>query len=103
MSHVCVSLAICFARYFVVIVTKYDPASKTVEATGVELPALLRLHILTLDTTIAGSAKGSIQLMVVLFAIRCVIKNVEFGGGKWCLAGPTNEALFVIASSEAAG
>jgi hypothetical protein len=103
LSDVRVSLAISLARHFVVIVAKYDPASKTVEATGMELPTLVRLHILAFNATVASPAERSVELMVVLFTIWSVVENVEFGGGKWRLAGLANEALFVIAPGEATG
>jgi hypothetical protein len=56
------------------------------------------LQILAFDTTITGTAKGSVEPVVVMLAVRCVLENVEFCGREAVATCSANETGPVVAS-----
>ena len=57
-----------------------------------EFVALLGFEVLTLDAVVAGGAETVVQKVVMVFAVRVVVVDVEVGGGKGRVAGFADEA-----------
>lgn len=81
----------------IVVGTERDSARKTCEASGMELLACVCLQILAFNTIVTGSAERSIELVVMMLAIRCVLKDVEFRGWEAVAACSANETRPVVA------
>lgn len=97
---ICVSFTIIASADLIVVVTQHNTARRAGETSRMELQASIRLQVLSLDTAVTGSAKGAVQLVVVLLAIGEVVKDVKLRGRERTPAGPANEALLMVAPSE---
>lgn len=88
----CVTFAVRPPHDFEVIVPQGHPARVACETARVELCPPLRLQVLTLDAVVAGSAKGAVELMVMMTTVRVVVNDVKVSSLEGGVASPANEA-----------
>lgn len=82
----------------------------TSETLAVELAAIRRavasalfgLEVLALDTHVAGAAQRIVQLVIVLGAVRPVVKDVEISRFEFQAAVAAGKALPVVSTRESA-
>lgn len=96
------SLAEHAAADLKVILTENSAASFTRQTTRVVLEHGLRLKIRSLDTRSTSRAERVVELMVVVFAVRIVVKDVERSRREWRRARLAHETRLVVPARQPA-
>jgi hypothetical protein len=66
-----------------------------------KLRSYICLQILAFDTTVAGGAHRSVEFVVMMFAVRRVVEDVELCSREGIAASFANKALLVVPSGKA--
>lgn len=94
-------LTIYIPTNFIIVVSEDDAAGGASKAPRMELLRLIRLEILAFDSAIAAFAERSIELVIMLFTIGEVIKDIEICAREGRATGPADEAFSMITASKA--
>lgn len=97
-----VSLAVRLAVHFEVALRERSSTVEASEATNVILDLEFVLKILSFDALLTAAAQASVELVVVLLAIRLVLVDVELGRGERLGTGGAYKAGLVVFACQSA-
>lgn len=95
------SIAVLLPSDFVIIVAEDHSTGIASEASWMEFSASINFQILAFDATVAATADGPVELVVMALAVRRVVENIKLCCWEWVTTCPTCEALLVVAPSDA--
>ena len=94
--------AIGFPVYLEIAILQHELAIATTETADVVLPAPFVLEVLTFDTVVAAAAEAPIELVIMAFAVRSVLVDVEGGRGEGLATLRAYKTGFVVAARQSA-